>query len=127
MRHRGRTREAGRSRAANTQTSPRLVSGVIAANGLTLTLTFDVAVTGQSASGNGDIVEDIAISQYTISYSSGTGTTSLVYGIEKLGGLPVTIGTQIFVRKVKTSTLGHNGILLAFFHKFLLTNNSTQV
>lgn len=121
-----RRRKLGRFFSSAGKAGPRLLSGVIDSTGLVLTLTFSAAVSGQSASGNADFTEDVAGStNKLITYTSGSGTTELVYAIEIIVATPIPAGTVVYVRTKGTTGLKDAAGVRVAEDAFKLTNNST--
>ena len=106
-------------------TAPTFQSATIATNGTTLTINFDENVyVGSGGSGGFDVDASVGGDNITCTYSSGSGSTALVY----------TLGTT--VNSGETCNLDYtqpgNGIEdeagndLATFSNESITNNSTQ-
>lgn len=110
---------------ATADPAPTLSSATVNAAGTTLTLAFSEAVQF-GAGGNGGFVATFTLGALTLTYASGTGTSSLVYNSSR----------TIYKTLNETGTLDYtqpgNGVEdltgndLVSFSGTAITNNSTQ-
>ena len=106
----------------STQAAATLTSATVAANGTSLSLVFNSAVT---TSGVGGLTFKDGSNTYTLTSPVGTGTTTITYTI----GTTVNTGESCTLQYVSGSgniTTQANGLAVASFGPVAVTNNSTQ-
>jgi hypothetical protein len=105
-------------------TPPTLTSATIASNGTTFTMTFSETV-AFGAGGNGGFVPTLSAGAPTLSYSSGTGSATLIYTLSATVNSGVT-GTLAYTQPTNGVQDDPAGNDLATFSGTAITNNSSQ-
>lgn len=109
--------------AASDTTPPTLSSATIGSNGTTFTMVFNESVSIGSG-GNSGFVPTLSAGSPTLSYSSGSGSTTLVYTLSATVNSGVT-GTIAYTQP-GNGVEDAAGNDLATFSGTSITNNSTQ-
>jgi hypothetical protein len=107
--------------------SPTLTSVTINSAGTQVSFTFDEAVTGTS--GFGQLSSQIGASAASLSYSSGSGTSTLVYNLSRPStGTPKVYSADVYRASYTPGTVESvaSGYDVAAISNFTVTNNSTQ-
>ena len=105
--------------------NPTLVSAVIQANGTDIVLEFD-AIVAFGSGGNGGYTPNLNGGAATMTYSSGSGTTSLTYTLSRAID-STEIGSLAYVQPGDGTEHANDLDDVASFSGFSIQNNSTQV